>query len=443
MIFEELECKKSTQSINDITRLVRYGAKQGDDITTLVSYASSQSKQQGDSSFFIHSNEITSVPLSARKRDAREVDWNDVIRELQSAHLTNPNTKLPFRHFVVSLAENEHLSRPQWQKVATKLMTHLGYKNARYIVFKHSDTDNEHIHIIASTTDIFTGKIISHWRSHLKAQSVMRQLEGELRLQKVISSVKHHSTYDTNIKGKREHTIKRMMQRKIEQAINRLPPSASLHQFEIALLNEGIEIKLKQNNIGTRYQGLVYQFHDYRFSASSLRSGNKYTLGKLISNGILHKEALDKTLAQPEHLSKLRRAQEKFTIIRKAAQNKADEFRKQIQAHHQNQYKFLLLVCLIKHAKAMQAQADYWLYHSKFLRDEWERAMVHSLYESEKGIYKAANLLSDIFYHILLTLFEESLNNGWKLHIVATNNPTEHQLELKPGKRNDQAGLAR
>ncbi|WP_434999716.1 relaxase/mobilization nuclease domain-containing protein [Vibrio scophthalmi] len=445
MIFEELKCKKDKQSTHDITRLVRYGAKQSDDITDLVSYASSQSKQQTDTSSFICANEIASVPLSALSTDAKRINWNYVIRELQSAHLTNINTKQPFRHFVVSLAEGEQLPRSQWRKVTNKLMTSLGYQNARYIAFKHSDTDNEHIHIIASTTDLFTGKIISNWQSHINAQPIMRKLEGELGLQQVTSSVTHYSTYGRNEQGKKEQTIKRMMKRKVEQALKTLPPSASLTQFTIALLNEGIEIKLIENSAGTHFKGLVYQFHNYRFSASSLRSCNKYTLGKLVSNGLLHENVLDKNLCFSEHSLKahnecIRDARKKFRATRKASQKMANQFRKQIKDHHQDQFKFMVLVCLRKHANAMQAQTDYWFYHSKFLRNEWERAIARSLYESEKGIYKAANLLSDIFYHILLTLFEKSLKNKWKLRVVVTN---ENHRELKLGKRNDHSGLTR
>ncbi|MCV5901839.1 relaxase/mobilization nuclease domain-containing protein, partial [Escherichia coli] len=82
--------------------------------------------------------------------------------------------KQPFRHFVVSLAEGEQLPLTQWRNTIKKLMDHLGYEHARYIVFKHSDTDNEHVHIVASTTDLLTGKIISNWQSHLKAQEIMR-----------------------------------------------------------------------------------------------------------------------------------------------------------------------------------------------------------------------------------------------------------------------------
>ncbi|MCV5373865.1 relaxase/mobilization nuclease domain-containing protein, partial [Escherichia coli] len=79
-----------------------------------------------------------------------------------------------------------------------------GYEHARYIVFKHSDTDNDHVHIVASTTDLLTGKIISNWQSHLKAQEIMREQEVTLGLQALQSSGELHSSYDTDVQGEKE-----------------------------------------------------------------------------------------------------------------------------------------------------------------------------------------------------------------------------------------------
>ncbi|WP_282064326.1 relaxase/mobilization nuclease domain-containing protein [Vibrio rotiferianus] len=176
MIFEELKCKNDKQTIHDAAQLVQYGAKQSDDLTQLVEYSSSHSKSDNSrgTSQFICANEIASVPLNAKNLDARDINWSRAIAELQSAHRANPNTKQPYRHFVVSLTEGEQLPHQQWRKTVKKLMTHLGYENARYISYKHSDTDNEHVHIVVSTTDLLTGKIISNWQSHLKAQEIMR-----------------------------------------------------------------------------------------------------------------------------------------------------------------------------------------------------------------------------------------------------------------------------
>ncbi len=74
-------------------------------------------------------------------------------------------------------------------------MSRLGYANCRYIVFKHNDTDQEHIHVITSTIDIVTRKRIKDSYSKIRAQEVMRELEIEFGLRQLVSS--NEVGYDT------------------------------------------------------------------------------------------------------------------------------------------------------------------------------------------------------------------------------------------------------
>ncbi|EGQ7844878.1 relaxase/mobilization nuclease domain-containing protein [Vibrio alginolyticus] len=407
MIFEELKCKNDKQTTHDAAQLVRYGAKQTDDITQLIEYSSSQSKDvfHRGTSQFICANEIASVPLGAERQDAREVDWSRAIAELQSAYLANTNTKQPFRHFVVSLAEGEQLSLNQWRNTIKQLMPHLGYENARYIAFKHSDTDNEHIHIVASTTDLLTGKIISNWQSHLKAQEIMREQEVALGLQTVQSSGVHHSSYDTDILGEKEKTVIRVMRRKVDSAIRTLPPSSSLTQLETALLKQGIEIELIPDRTNTRFKGIAYRFHQYRFAGSSLRSGNKYTLGKLIKNSVLAPTALTISDYDKHHVER-QQAQAHFNATRKLAIAHADEVKKQIEEYNHQRYQHLLLIAK-KHTEA-QEQFELWCDYAKKIHAVRDKAVVRAIYECERGIYQASNTMSKWFYHILLIMFEYS-----------------------------------
>ncbi|MCG9774681.1 relaxase/mobilization nuclease domain-containing protein, partial [Vibrio diabolicus] len=366
MIFKELQCKNDKQTVHDATQLVQYSAKQSDDVTLLVEYSSSRSKgdKLGGTSQFICANEIASVPLNAKNQDARDIDWSRAIAELQSAHLANPNTKQPYRHFVVSLAEEEQLPHHQWQQTIKKLMNHLGYEHARYIAFKHSDTDNEHVHILVSTTDLLTGKIISNWQSHLNAQEIMREQEVTLGLQTLQSSGELHSSYDTDVQGEKEKTVIRMMRRKVDTAIRILPSACSLTQFEMALLKQGIEIELIPDKTNSRFKGIAYRFHQYRFAASSLRSGNKYTLGKLIQNGVLNASCLEITNYN-KYKIEVDQAIIHFETIRKQAIEHADKLKKQLEEYEHQQYRYLLISFSRAHEAALQAHMEYWFEYAK------------------------------------------------------------------------------
>ncbi len=388
MIFEELQCKNDKQTVHDATQLVRYSAKQSDDVTLLIEYSSSHSKgdELGGTSQFICANEIASVPLNARNQDARDIDWSRAIAELQSAHLANPNTKQPFRHFVVSLAEGEQLPLTKWRNTIKKLMDHLGYEHARYIVFKHSDTNNEHVHIVASTTDLLTGKIISNWQSHLKAQEIMREQEVMLGLQALQSSGELHSSYDTDVQGEKEKTVIRMMRRKVDTAIRTLPPSCSLTQFEMALLKQGIEIELIPDKTNSRFKGIAYRFHQYRFAGSPLRSGNKYTLGKLIKNGVMDAKALFIDNYN-KHDENMEQATVHFNKIRSLAIKHAEKLKADIEAYEHQQYRYLLFSFARSQEAAMEAEVEYWFEYAKRIRSTRDRAVVRAIYECEKAIY--------------------------------------------------------
>ncbi|EGR0247208.1 relaxase/mobilization nuclease domain-containing protein [Vibrio parahaemolyticus] len=430
MIFEELQCKNDKQTVHDATQLVRYSAKQSDDVTLLIEYSSSHSKgdELGGTSQFICANEIASVPLNARNQDARDIDWSRAIAELQSAHLANPNTKQPFRHFVVSLAEGEQLPLTQWRNTIKKLMNHLGYEHARYISFKHSDTDNEHVHIIVSTTDLLTGKIISNWQSHLNAQEIMREQEVTLGLQTLQSSGELHSSYDTDVQGEKEKTVIRMMRRKVDTAIRTLPPSCSLTQFEMALLKQGIEIELIPDKTNSRFKGIAYRFHQYRFAASSLRSGNKYTLGKLIQNGVLNASCLEITNYN-KYKIEVDQAIIHFETTRKQAIGHADKLKKQLEEYEHQQYRYLLISFSRAHEAALQAQMEYWFEYAKRIRSTRDKAIVRAIYECERGIYSAAGTMSTLFYHLLIAIFEQAFNQDANLTVAPVIQKMADSLE--------------
>ncbi|MCV5262795.1 hypothetical protein OFC55_34575, partial [Escherichia coli] len=84
----------------------------------LVKYGAGKTKHAPASeghSFFICANEIESIPVEMGE-PATGADWHDAITELQSSYRHNPHVKHPFRHFVISIDEGEHLTDKQWRK---------------------------------------------------------------------------------------------------------------------------------------------------------------------------------------------------------------------------------------------------------------------------------------------------------------------------------------
>lgn len=299
MIFKERYNTKGHQSHKDGEHLIKYAAKQTDkDLKKLVKYTSANTDDKikalkelnAPIATYIDSQFISSIPDQASEC-ASFCDFTDAIEELKQAYLKNTNTRTPFRHFIVSLAENETLKDSQWRIVANELLTELGYQNSAFIAFKHSDTDNEHIHIVLSTVDQLTCKIVNDFQSHTRAQTVMRRMEEKFGLTHVESSI-DKKYGDGTITDANRSKMKAMIRRKIDEVINGNSPNLSLDEFINALKNNGVDVHLAQSrNNDKSFKGISYSIGNYKFAGSSLKGHNHYSLGGLIKNKVLHENA--------------------------------------------------------------------------------------------------------------------------------------------------------
>lgn len=433
MIFTKLECKRTKQTIKDALHLVEYGAKQKD-ADDLVQYGSGNSKEHAKAneghSFFIHANEIESIPVK-RGELATSADWSDTISELQSSLKHNHNVTESFRHFVISLDEGETLTDKQWKKAVKTTMVHLGYDNARYIAFKHSDTDSEHVHITASTQCLETNKVINDWQSVTNAQEVMRELEKEFGLKQLISSNEMDRKQETIADKQAPDKIKFMMRRLLNKAIDTLDKEASLVDFELALMKQGIAIRLKEDEDAGEFKGLVYSFNNHIIPAAKLRSGNVFTLGKLIKSNVLADDALSIAAYKKEKedvKEKYDWAKREFEKVRQYAVEKADKVKEELESWNKSQFSKIMFTH--HKAKAAQDNAAYWLYHGKKIRDLIDKKVVHAIYEYEKGVYKASGQVTNFLYMLLIILFEMSKKEGLYLQVTPLKKSDDEEKEL-------------
>ncbi|EGR1335766.1 type IV secretion system protein VirD2 [Vibrio parahaemolyticus] len=466
MIFTELECTRSQQTAKDAQNLVEYGAKQKD-ADNLVKYGAGKTKHAPASeghSFFICANEIESIPVSIGEL-ATGADWHDAITELQSSYRHNPHVKHPFRHFVISIDEGEYLTDKQWRKTIRKTMNRLGYKNARYIAFRHEDTDSQHVHITVSTQDLETNKVISNWMSVETAQEVMREQEKEFGLRQLENSSEILAKGEAVVSDKYSHSVKLMMRRLVESSIKELPmlvqsrenmlkklgvndehtTEASLALYQIALLRNGVEVILKEDRNNEKFIGLVYKYNDFIIPASKLRSGNKFTLGGLIKSGVLTSDAniissYDNSQVENYEVREIFESQkdfseQRFETVRRDAEEHADKVKKQMEDWDKHMFNCFIISCRKQYQKEIEDAIDFWLYHGKRINKR-DKAFVHTIYEQEKGIYSASKTLSKFFYHLLLILFELSKKNHWDLKITPVAAHEDQELAIEQAIEN-------
>ncbi|MCA3895965.1 relaxase/mobilization nuclease domain-containing protein [Vibrio vulnificus] len=326
MIYKEPEQKSGKHSASTAETLVNYIVGDEERVAKyLVQYAKGDTKEASAVTEFICANNILNIPEDARSAPGEDLDMSAAIREMQSSIKLNPAVERQFKHMIISLDTDEHLSNAQWRKTARKLMSHLGYDNCRYIAFKHNDTDEEHIHIITSTIDTITRKRVSDSYSKIRAQEVMRELEKEFGLRELVSSKDIGYDVKAEINDASIFNKKAQLARLVKQGINKLNKDSTLADFVVAVESTHSELKVEIQRKDDTATGLVFNLGGSRMSASQLGSNRKYTLGKLIESGILHRECKDLSKYEEELERAATHAQEQLDAATKASDDKRDE----------------------------------------------------------------------------------------------------------------------
>jgi len=98
----------------------------------------------------------------------------------------NPSMNKAVMHFSISPApEDPPFTDAQWQSVAHRFVTALGYQDAPWVAVMHRDDPHHvHMHLMTCRIDLH-GRTVSNFNDFRKAEKLMRTLETEMGLRRV------------------------------------------------------------------------------------------------------------------------------------------------------------------------------------------------------------------------------------------------------------------
>ncbi len=97
----------------------------------------------------------------------------------------NIKTEKTVRHISLNPDPADKVSDEQFADMAQEYMERMGYGNQPYIVFKHTDIDRTHIHIVSTCVGI-DGKKIPDDYDHPRSMAICRDLETKYNLNKAL-----------------------------------------------------------------------------------------------------------------------------------------------------------------------------------------------------------------------------------------------------------------
>lgn len=129
--------------------------------------------EEGSATLFYHSMFNKEAPSFA-----------DMQVELLERSRMCPNISNPVFHTSLNFSPDEYLEDETLQSIIDDYMERLGYGSTPYVVFKHNDTNHQHVHIISSNIELVNGKYrkINDSYLYLKSESISRSLEIDYNL---------------------------------------------------------------------------------------------------------------------------------------------------------------------------------------------------------------------------------------------------------------------
>ncbi len=237
----------------------------------------------------------------------------ELAAEFAIARQLRPNLKVAVFHATLSVDSTEKLEDSEendqrWLAIAANYMKAMEFDNNQYAVVKHSDTEHDHIHIVASRICLDGGVVDDSW-DYYKSQETIRQLEQNYSLETVAPSWETDRRAQTtgehrHLQSKGNKSVRVQLQDLIDEVTQDNP---SMPEFVERLQQQAVEVQVGLTRTGIGFsKGISYKLDGVALSGTQL--GKAYTFSGLqkhrgVSYDQQRDNALIEALMQPQHLA--------------------------------------------------------------------------------------------------------------------------------------------
>ncbi|WP_348773465.1 relaxase/mobilization nuclease domain-containing protein [Geobacter sulfurreducens] len=213
----------------------------------------------------------------------------ELAKEFAESRSLNPDLQRPVYHVSLSLSPGEHVDDFTWNEIADRYIQRIGFGSSQYVVARHTDRENhEHIHIVASRIGL-DGKTVSDSNDYYRSEQVIRAIEKEFGLERVLSSHERdiedqkkalsagelHKALETGTPN-----VKMVLQNHVDVAATH---SVTMTDFVKHLERQGVQVIPNMADNG-RVSGLSYRIDGKTVKGSKL--GKAYTFNGVQKRGI-------------------------------------------------------------------------------------------------------------------------------------------------------------
>ena len=251
---------------------------------------------------------------------------HDILRSFEPYLAANKRTEKPVIHISLNPDPKDRVSDETFREMAQRYMNSLGYANQPYIVFKHTDIQRTHIHIVSVRVKE-DGSCIPDTFEKRRSMEICRALERDFKLTPADKTGRQKILPLQKIDYEKGN-----VKRQVSNAVRELADTyrfQSLGEFRalLSIFNITVE-EVKGERKGIPYNGLIYSVLDKKGE----KIGNPFKsslFGKTAGYETLQKKMLtEKEKWKTDKLSKNRLRDDIQTAI-STSKNRKD-FEKQL-----------------------------------------------------------------------------------------------------------------
>jgi hypothetical protein len=239
------------------------------------------------------------------KSGARRIGSNMVGKETKSlteefrisSDLRRRVTKCVY-HASLSVSPSEKLLDSKWVEIARAYLAGMEFDGNQYVIYRHTDTQHDHIHIVANRIRITDGSVVSDSWQHRRAEMVVRRLEQQFGLSATHCSwEKSKRSPSTGEMRRQKRTGEISKRTQIQSAIAKsLEDRPSLEEFMRRLTEKGISVRLRKSKEG-KIEGISYGLDGVAFQGQQLGRDYSWTSLETI---LAQETSQSRLISQPE-----------------------------------------------------------------------------------------------------------------------------------------------
>lgn len=196
--------------------------------------------------------------------------------EFAVARQLNPKLSKAVYHCSLSLPKSKHLDDDTWNAIAQEYLARMEFNDSQYVVYRHSDKDHDHVHIVASRIRITDGTTVNDSWDYVRSEKQVRELEHKYELMPTISSGQKQQRGQTSGELRLiERTGTESIRVKLQQTIDaETKQQKTMPELVNRLKQKGIDAKVSFTRTG-KIRGISYKYDGVAISGTHL--GKAYT----------------------------------------------------------------------------------------------------------------------------------------------------------------------